>query len=318
MISAGDLLTIIYIFGALTLFLLFVIIFRALLHRRIELQSRLRKFEARGERPEIMRRERGKSKRRGFNIPKQRLVKLETELYAANIMFRADEFIVCWFLITLLLPGLMLFFGAELIACTAMLLICAAAPITVVQLVKRRRLAKIDTQLADALTVMCGALRAGFSFQKALETISAEMPDPIGREFGRVAREIGLGMPMETSFARLIERTKNTDLEMICSAVLIQKQVGGNLAEVLDNVGDTIRQRLKVKGDIKVLTATGTMSGYVIGLLPVCLLLILMVISPDYIEPFFTTAGGRKMMALGVILEIIGFTLVRKTVSIKV
>jgi len=300
---------------ALVSFMLLVPALRLLLRPRLETGRRLSQLSRPAE--ESPARLKAKRSRKLPGIPRQRLVKLESELYMANLMLRADEFIVAWVLVTVLIPGLMLFLGAELVAVAGMIVICASGPIVAVKLIKKQRLNKLDNQLVDALAVMCGALRAGFSFQKALETIAEEMPDPIAREFGRLSREINLGMPMELSFSRLTERTRNRDLEMVLYAVLIQRQVGGNLVEVLDNVAETVRQRLKIKGDIKVLTASGTISGYVIGLLPVVLLLVLMVINPGYMEMFFVTSLGRQMLLAALVLELIGFLAVKRIVAIK-
>ena len=309
-------LNVLVLAGGLTAYFVFVSVFRLICKDKIVLNQRLKVFSLTEEHQDKQKRKR---KRRSLpKIPRSRLVKLEDELYAASIMLRADEFIVIWLCLCILIPCLMLFLGANIIAYLAMLIICATGPIATVKIIKKKRLDKLDGQLVDALSIMCGALRAGFSFQKAMETISQEMPDPIAREFGRVSRECMLGMPMDFSFSRLIDRTRNKDLELICSAVLIQRQVGGNLAEVLDNVADTIRQRIKMKGDIKVLTASGTISGYIIGLLPVFLLLILMLLNPDYVNMFFTTNMGRIMLLVAGLLELIGFYFVKKVVSIKV
>ncbi len=309
------LLTIIILLAALTSFLLLSGLLRLLLRNRLETGRRLSGLLQ----PEGVIEGRAKAKRNRAlpGLPQRRLVKLENELYMAHLMLRADEFILGWVLLTLLLPGLMLFLGMETVAVLGMIIICAAGPIVAVKLIKRQRLNKLDGQLVDALAVMCGALRAGYSFQKSLDAIAEEMPEPIAREFARVSREIGLGMPMEQSFNRLAERTRNRDLEMALYAVLIQKQVGGNLVEVLENVSETIRQRLKIKGDIKVLTASGRVSGYIIGLLPVILLLVLMVTSPSYVEMFFVTRLGRNMLLAAAVLELVGFLAVKRIITVK-
>lgn len=305
-------------FWALTTFFLFYIIMRNVFKDSLDLSVRLKKLRENKNDSTSFKRLRKRKKGNFPAIPQKRLAKLEGELYAAGIKLRAQEFITLWFSSAVLLPGLVVFFGGNPIAALALLLIASVGPISMVKLVKRKRLAKLDGQLVDAISIICSALKAGFGFQKALESVAREMPDPISREFGRVVRECGLGMPMDVSFAHLIERTRNKDLEMICSAVLIQRQVGGNLAEVLQNVGETIRQRIKIKGEIKVLTAAGRVSGLIIGLLPVFLVLILMLLNPDYIETFFSTRLGMIMIAIACALEAVGFIVVNKIISIKV
>lgn len=312
------LILIIICFWVLTTFFLFYIIMRNVFKDSLDLSIRLKKLQVKENEGASLKKLRARKKGNFPTIPQKRLEKLEGELYAASIKLRAQEFITIWFTSAVLLPGLVVFFGGNLITAAALLIIAAAGPITAVKMIKRKHLAKLDGQLVDAIAIICSALKAGFGFQKALESVAQEMPDPISHEFGRVVRECSLGMPMEMSFSHLIERTNNKDLEMVCSAVLIQRQVGGNLSEVLVNVGDTIRQRIKIKGDIKVLTSTGRISGLIIGLLPVIMMLALMLLNPTYMEIFFTTRTGMMMLGAAAIMETIGFYIVNRIISIKV
>jgi tight adherence protein B len=134
----------------------------------------------------------------------------------------------------------------------------------------------------------------------------------------RVYRETQYGMPLETSLGRLVSRTKNPDLELMSSAVIIQRQIGGNLAVILQNISDTITQRVQIRGEIRTMTSAGRMSGYIIGGLPAFIILLLMFINPGYIDMFFTTETGRIMMGISVVLEMIGFFFVNKIVNIKI
>ncbi|MEA4823329.1 MAG: type II secretion system F family protein [Clostridiaceae bacterium] len=260
-----------------------------------------------------------KSRKKDIEEGKTRknLEKLADQLHMAGIALRAEEFFAIWFVSATLIPVLAFLAGVNVTACLGICVIGAILPIGIVKFKRAKRLAMFDRQLLDALAVMCNALRAGLSFLTAMQNIAAEMPEPISREFACVARECQMGMPMETSFNRLIERTENGDLELICSAVLIQKQVGGNLAQVLENISGTIGERVRMRGEIKTLTASGTMSGYIIGGLPLFLLLVLMFINPEYVNTFFTTTAGRLMLAVSAVMEMIGFVFVRKIVNIK-
>lgn len=242
---------------------------------------------------------------------------LADQLHMAGIVLRAEEFLTIWALSATMIPALAFIFGANVTTCLGICVIGAILPIGIVKIKRAKRLAMFDRQLLDAMAVMCNALRAGLSFQMAMQNIATEMPEPISREFACVARECQMGMPMEMSFNRLIARTENRDLELMCSAVLIQKQVGGNLAQVLENISGTIGERVKMRGEIKALTTSGTMSGYIIGALPLFLLLVLTLINPDYVNTFFTTTAGRLMLAVSAVMEIIGFIFVRKIVNIK-
>jgi tight adherence protein B len=174
-----------------------------------------------------------------------------------------------------------------------------------------------DKQLIDALAIIGNCLRAGFSFNQAIESIAQEMPDPIAKEFAKTIREIRLGFPMEKALINMMERLDNNDLELIVSAVLIQRQVGGNLSEILDTIANTIKDRLKIKGEIKVLTATGRTSGMVVGMLPVFLMGVLMVINPGYVSMFFNSNIGIAMLIFAAIMETTGFLIVKKIVNVK-
>ena len=133
----------------------------------------------------------------------------------------------------------------------------------------------------------------------------------------RVYRETQYGMPLETSLARLVTRTKNSDLDLVCSAVVIQRQIGGNLAVILDNISGTINQRIQLRGEVKTMTSAGRLSGYIVGALPVLIIVLLMFFNPNYIDMFFSTSSGRMMLVVCVVMEAIGFSIVQKIVDIK-
>ena len=243
--------------------------------------------------------------------------RLGDELYLAGIALRPEEFVAIWATTGLLIPVTARILKVNLIVVIGLVVLGSALPVVFVKTAKAKSMKQFDRQLLDALTILCNSLRAGFSFQTAMDNISREMPDPIAREFKRVVRECNMGMSLDDSLERLVQRTANEDLSLIVSAVLIQKQVGGNLAQVLDNISGTIQQRIKLRGDIKVLTSSGTMSGYIIGLLPVVMLLTLMIFNPAYVEDFFASTIGRAMLGAAVVMEALGFYFVHKVVNIK-
>lgn len=246
-----------------------------------------------------------------------KLEQIAEELYVAGVALRAEEFITIWILTGVVIPAIALFLGAPTTVCIGLVVLGAGAPITWVTIKKNKRLALLGTQLSDALAIICNALRVGQSFQAAMKNVAEEMEEPISREFMRVYRETQYGMPLETSLTRLVNRTKNPDLELMCSTVIIQRQIGGNLSVILQNISDTINQRIRLRGEIRTLTSAGRMSGYIIGALPAFIILLLMFINPGYIEMFFITRSGRIMLVISVVLEIIGFTLVNRIVNIK-
>lgn len=141
---------------------------------------------------------------------------------------------------------------------------------------------------------------------------------PLGGEFSGILKEIQLGMPTERALSGVLQRVASEDLEMMVTAVLIQRQVGGNLAEVLDKISETITERVRIKGEIKTLTAQGRISGMIIGSLPLVLAFILMLINPEYIKVLITDPVGPILIIYGVISQIMGALMIRKIVSLGI
>lgn len=190
---------------------------------------------------------------------------------------------------------------------------------------KGQRLKKFNNSLADTITLIANALRSGSSFLQAIEMVVRETQPPISTEFNRVIREVNLGLPFEQALANLVRRVRSDDLELMTTAISIQHQVGGNLAEILDSIAFTIRERVRIKGEIKTLTAQQRMSGYVVAGLPIGLVGILMVIAPKFMDPMFQNPPALMGLPLGVIIlgaggvmMFIGFLLIRRIVDIEV
>ncbi|NTW06059.1 MAG: secretion system protein, partial [Peptococcaceae bacterium] len=181
-----------------------------------------------------------------------------------------------------------------------------------------RRLNKFNLQIGDALVVIANSMRAGYSFLQSMDLVRKELPPPISIEFNRVFQEMTLGISTEESLNNLNSRLKSDDLDLVITAVLIQRQVGGNLAEILDNIASTIRERVRIKGEIKTLTAQGKISGIIIGILPVLLAVALSLISPDYLMLLLTDPLGRAMLISAVIMEIAGILIIKRIIDIKV
>jgi tight adherence protein B len=189
---------------------------------------------------------------------------------------------------------------------------------------KARRLAAFNDHLADTITLVANALRAGASFLQAIELVVRETQPPVSTEFNRVIREVNLGLPFEQALSNMVRRVRSDDLELMTTAITIQHQVGGNLAEILDSIAFTIRERIRIKGEIRTLTAQQRMSGYVVAGLPIFLVVILSVIAPTFMEPMFGepyVVGipmGVIILAIGAIMMLVGFLAIRKIVDIEV
>jgi tight adherence protein B len=182
---------------------------------------------------------------------------------------------------------------------------------------KRQR--DFEAQLADNLQMWVNGLRSGYSVLQAIESISKEAAEPTASEFKRVVREVQLGIPMEEAFKHLLERMPGDDLDLVITAVNIQREVGGNLAEILEVIGHTIRERIKLKGEIRVMTAQGRFTGYLIALLPVFLLGLLSLISPNYIGLMFKDRlCGWPMLGCGAALIALGTAAIQRIVDIEI
>lgn len=183
---------------------------------------------------------------------------------------------------------------------------------------KRRRDRRFDEQLVDALLNMGNSLKAGFSLPQALELIAREMDNPMGQEMRLVVQEMRLGVQMEEALLHLHRRMPSQDLDLIITSILISRDVGGNLTEVFDNIAYTIRERHRIEGKIRALSAQGKLQGFVICCMPPLIAVALHYFAPQVIEPLFTTALGWMTMGLAVILMAIGIRWIYKIVAIEI
>ncbi len=184
-----------------------------------------------------------------------------------------------------------------------------------------RRLVKFDNQLADMLSLMVNGLRAGYSVMQAMEAVAKEMPAPISDEFRRVVQEMQLGIPMDTALENLTTRIPSKDLDLLVTAINVQREVGGNLAEILDTISHTIRERVRVKGEIRILTTQVMYSGRFLAILPIVVIVIMYFINRAYMMRFFNPATrlyGIPALIIGAIMIVIGYFLMRKIGNIEV
>jgi tight adherence protein B len=182
-----------------------------------------------------------------------------------------------------------------------------------------KRLKAFETQLPDTLGLWVNALRSGYSVLQAMEAISRDAPEPTKTEFKRVVQEVSLGIDLSDALQHLLERVESEDLDLVVTAVNIQREVGGNLAEILDVISHTIRERIKLKGEIAVLTAQGRITGYLISGLPILLALFLNAINPGYMGNLFSNRMcGWPLLGIGLALIGIGSAVVQKIVDIEI
>ena len=181
-----------------------------------------------------------------------------------------------------------------------------------------RREAAFTNQLGDCLMMVANAMRAGFSFLQAMDLISKEMEPPMSEEFKHVMRDINLGASVERALDDMDKRVNSPDFSLVVTAVLIQQQVGGDLAHILDTISETIQDRIRMRREVRTLTAQGRMSGWVLAALPIVTGLLISSISPGYMDPLFSNRWGHIAIAVAIVLELIGFFIIQRIVDIDV
>jgi tight adherence protein B len=256
---------------------------------------------------------------------------LAREIARADLRLKVSEYLVIWAGCTLGIPVLMWVLSFVFPGLGNPIVLIAGAfvgfmlPRLWLNRRKSSRLNAFNKNLPDTITLIANALRAGSSFLQAIELVVRESRPPISTEFGRVIREVNLGLSFDTALENMVRRVKSDDLELMATAISIQHTVGGNLAEILDSIAFTIRERVRIKGEIRTLTAQQRMSGYVVGFLPIALAAFLFIAAPGFMNPMFDARVSVAGLPLGVIIMIIGgismfigFIFIRRIVDIEV
>ncbi len=253
--------------------------------------------------------------------------KISKNLSRADLKFKPGEYVALMLISSVITGVLAFFFGgrgeisllSEIFALVG-LIVGLFLPGIFVGRTQKQRLKKFSDQLPDMLNLMVNGLRAGFSTMQALEAVSKEMPSPINIEFRRVVQEMQLGIPMEASLDNLLDRIPSEDLDLVITAINVQREVGGNLAEVLETIAYTIRERIRIKGEIKTLTTQVSASGRLLSLMPIFLVVALWFLNRDYIMNFFNEPiwCGASMLGCSAILIVLGTLAMNKIADIEV
>lgn len=243
---------------------------------------------------------------------------LDLELIRGNSSLKGGEFLVLQGILSVFffLIGFML--SQKIYAGILFFVIGGFLPRIWLKSAQKKKRRQFENQLANALLVLANSLRSGFSLLQAMEMVSQEMPNPISGEFQLTLREMTYGTATETALIHLSERVGSDVLDLLVTAMLIQRQAGGNLAEVLQNIHATIQDRLRFQQEIKTLTAQGRISGYVIAALPFGIAAALSVINPSYLSVLFTNPIGWALLAGGLLSQFIGFLVIRQIITIEV
>lgn len=243
---------------------------------------------------------------------------LESQLETADIPLRVEEFITIRLVIFGFVFFIFLVAGISILISIFISFIAWIIPTLYVKKKKESRIALSVAQLPQALEIMANAMKSGFSFMQAMHLVSTEMSDPLGVEFSRTIKEINYGVSTEIAFENLLKRLPNQDLEIVVTAVLIQRSTGGNLAYILETIQETISERVRMKDELRALTAQGRMSAIIITFLPVGLGGVLYLMNPDYFTPMFSHPLGWVFIGTGVVSGILGWIFINKVVTIEV
>lgn len=244
--------------------------------------------------------------------------KVQQDLSRAHILLKPEEFISVCIIFCIIFFTLGHLLSGNIICALLAGMVGWILPVLFVKKKVKSRKKAINEQLGDAIVLISNSLKAGYSFFQSVDAVCKEMQPPISEEFAQLQREINLGTPTEQALEELVERVKSDDLDMIVTAVLIQRQVGGNLAEILDNISSTIRERVRIRGDIRTITAQGRISGIIISILPIGLGIILYLINPEHIGLLFKEKMGILILIFSLFMQMTGVYFINKIVKVDI
>jgi tight adherence protein B len=243
---------------------------------------------------------------------------LRKMLDQAGLRMSPTQFLILTIVLILASGGACLVFRAPMWTVPLAMLAGGSAPLLLIVFRRKRRLSKFGAQLPEALELISRALRAGHSLGAGFNLVGDEMAEPIRTEFSRCYEEQNLGIPLEDAIQSMTVRVPNLDLKFFATAITLQRQTGGDLAEILDKIGYLIRERFKIWGQIQALTGEGRLSGIVLLALPPVLFVVMYRLNPEYIMVLFRDEMGKKLLAFAVFMQLIGAFVIKKIINIKV
>jgi tight adherence protein B len=244
--------------------------------------------------------------------------RLQLEMIRAGLRIRPSEYLGLIVISTVVLGFSGFLLPGYRLAVPLLAVLGFCWPQVMVKSLVAGRVRKFENQLADALTLIASSLRSGYSFLRAIQVVAEEMPAPISEEFRRAVAESNLGVPTELALRRMVDRVPSYDLDLVVTAVTIQLTVGGNLAQILDTIANTIRERVRNQREIAALTAEGKLSGMVCAGMPPIMGAIMTTLNPEYMKPLFTEWHGWMMIGLALTLQALGGLIIKKMLSIDV
>ena len=236
----------------------------------------------------------------------------------AGIPMKAGALVLGMLSLGGLLALLVGFYVDNLLLTAAVGLVGAGAPLLYVRRKKAKRTLQFESLLPEAIDLMGNALKAGFSLESALSMVAKEIPDPLGIEFAVAFEEQNLGVSLADALTNMKNRVESEDLGLLITAILIQKKTGGNLVEILEKIGSTIRERFRLKREVRIFTAQGRFSGFVLVLLPIVMTFIILAVNPDYLKTLLVEPAGNYLLGAAIIMQLLGIWVIRRIVNIRV
>lgn len=237
--------------------------------------------------------------------------RLQVELHSAGISLKASEFVGIIISIAVILQFVAVGILQSLSAGIIFALLSAIIPIFMVKMMKARRRIAFDAQIPDALNLLASSLKSGFSFLRGMQMIAQEMPPPIAQEFKRAIDDVSIGKPLDAALRDITARIESYDIDLVVTAVEIHLSVGGNLAEILETISTTIHERNKVLGELRALTAEGTLSGAILVALPLLLAGALVVLNPEYMRVLIDEPMGPYLIGVAILLQLLGVIIIK-------
>lgn len=244
--------------------------------------------------------------------------KLNEMFISAGVNLKPEEFIMLRIFLAVLVGGIFYLIFSNILILIIGAIIGYFIPKLWLKNKRKKRIRKFNDGLPDMINTMIGSLKAGYSLGQAIKTVSEESPSPIKEEIGILIKELSYGVTMEEGLNNLNARMPSIDLEILIRAILIQREVGGNLSEILEIIVNTIRQRKKIEREVRTFTAQGRLSGKIIGCLPIALGLILFLFDKQYITDFVGNIIGKIAIGIGILFAILGFIIINRITKIEV
>ena len=239
------------------------------------------------------------------------------ELQSADIKMRPEEFLLIWVLLIFVPGSLVGLFAGKIVVAIVLIIAGLLGPIVYIKAKQKKRVKAFEEQLSDALMICCSCLRSGLSFTQAMETISHDMDAPISTEFALTVSEMNMGYSMDEAIENLGKRMKSKFVDLMVSAVLVQRQTGGNLSRILENISDTIKEKMKLKRQLKTATAQGRSSGVIVGSMPLILLGLFTLVNYDFVKVLYTEPRGYVVLGIVAGLELTAFLAIKKITAVK-